>query len=58
MTNTANLDRELAIRAYTNLSHFPERRAESDIKEFGNAVAAFEAKLTSLAKTPEQQALQ
>src|SRR5882724_10787746 len=51
------LDRQLATRAYTNLSHFPERRGEQDITDFENAVSAFEAKLSEIAKMPQQVAL-
>src|SRR5437899_3210455 len=51
------LDRILAIRAYNNLSHTPEQRADTDIGWYREAVEALQAKLSQLAKTPQQQAL-
>ena len=51
------LDRTFGIRAYNNLSHTPEQRADTDIRWYREAVEAFQTKLTQLAKTPEQQAL-
>jgi hypothetical protein len=53
----AHLDRDLAIRAYANLSHFPERRADGDIGFFHEAVEGLRQKMETLAKTDAQRAL-
>jgi hypothetical protein len=45
------LDRALGIRAYTNLSHTPEQRTDTDIRWYREAVEALQVKLGSRHRT-------
>ncbi len=57
VVSPSDLNRELGVRSYNNLSHHPEQRADTDIRWYVEAVQAFHQKLAGLAKTAEQPAL-